>query len=87
MTSPSIFYSFLLATFLGSAFHFWKGGRGGRYLLILILSWIGFYLGHLLGSSWDIQFLMIGPIFGGFGALGSLVFIFLGNWISQLDQS
>ncbi len=56
-------------------------------MLILIMSWIGFYLGHLLGSSWDIQFLMIGPIFGGFGALGSLVFIFLGNWISQLDQS
>jgi len=53
---------------------------------MMILSWIGFYLGHLLGTSRDIQFLMIGPIFGGFGVLGSLLFLFLGNWISQLDE-
>jgi len=86
MTGPNIFYGFLLASFLGSAFHFWKGGSGGKLLLMMILSWVGFYLGHLLGTSWDIQFLMIGPIFGGFGGLGSLVFLFLGNWISQLDE-
>ncbi|MGB2962916.1 MAG: hypothetical protein WBB69_02925 [Anaerolineales bacterium] len=86
MTVPAIFYSFLLASFLGSAFHLWKGGGGGRYLLMLILSWAGFFLGHLLGSYWDIQFLMIGPVFGGFGVLGSLLFLFLGNWFSQLDS-
>jgi len=87
MTVPTIFYSFLLASFLGSLFHFWKGGSGGKFLLMMILSWVGFYLGHLVGSSGNIQFLMIGPVFGGFGALGSLLFLFLGNWISQLDES
>ncbi len=86
MTAPTIFYSFLLASFLGSAFHFWKGGSGGKFLLMLILSWVGFYLGHQLGSSWDIQFLMIGPVFGGFGVVGSLLFLFLGNWVNQLDK-
>ena len=85
MTVPAIIYSFLLASFLGSIFHLWKGGGGGRYLLMLILSWGGFVLGHLLGSSWDIQFLMIGPVYGGFGILGSLLLLFLGNWFSQLD--
>jgi hypothetical protein len=87
MLTPAIVYSFLLASFLGSAFHFWKGGGGGRYLMMLILSWVGFILGHILGSSWDIRFLMIGPIFGGFGVLGSLLFLFLGNWFSQLDTT
>jgi hypothetical protein len=87
MTIPSIFYSFLVASFLGSAFHFWKGGGGGRFLLMMILSWIGFYLGHLAGASWDVQILMIGPVYGGFGVLGSLLVLILGNWISQLDDS
>ena len=87
MTAPAIFYSFLLATFLGSIFHFWKGGGGGRLLFLLILSWLGFYLGHLAGSYWNIQILRIGPVQGGFGALGSIILLFLGNWFTQLDKS
>ena len=87
MTAPALFYSFLLATFLGSAFHLWKGGGGGRFVFMLILSWTGFTLGHLLGSSSQFQFFLIGPISGGFGVLGSLLFLIAGNWISHLDQS
>ena len=87
MTAPAFIYSFLVATFLGSAFHFLKGGSGGRYILLLILSWTGFIVGHLLGSTWEIKFLMIGPVSGGFGALGSILFLLVGNWFSQLDQS
>lgn len=86
MTIPAFIFSFLLASFLGAAFHFWKGGGGGRLLLNLVLSWIGFYLGSWMGSSWEISILMIGPVSGGFGALGSLVFLFIGNWIIQLDS-
>jgi len=67
MTTPAFIYSFLVATFLGSAFHFLKGGGGGRFVLLLILSWAGFIVGHLLGSIWGIDFLMIGPVSGGFG--------------------
>jgi len=87
MTTPAFIYSFLLATFLGSAFHFWKGGGAGRFILMLILSWAGFILGHLLGSSWEIDFLMIGPVSGGLGAVGSILFLIIGNWFSRLDQS
>jgi hypothetical protein len=87
MTGPAIFYSFILATLLGSAFHFIKGGDGGRFLLMLLLSWIGFILGHALGSAWGFNFLMIGPISGGTGTAGSLLFLVIGNWFSRLDQS
>lgn len=85
MTAPAFIFSFLLATLLGTGFHFWKGGGGGRLLLMLLLSWGGFFLGHRLGSRWGIDFLMIGPVQGGLGALGSLIFLMIGNWISQLD--
>jgi hypothetical protein len=77
----------LLATFLGSVFHLWKGGGGGRLLFLLALSWLGFYLGHLAGNIWNIQFLRIGPIQGGFGSLGSILLLVLGNWFTQLDKS
>lgn len=86
MTPPSLIFSFLLATLLGAAFHFWKGGGGGRLLLNLILSWGGFILGNWIARNWGFSFLMIGPVSGGFGSLGSLVLLFIGNWIIQLDS-
>ena len=86
MTAPAFVYSFLLATLLGAAFHFWKGGSGTRLLLMLVLSWGGFFLGHKLGNYWGVKFLMIGPIQGGFGVLGSLIIMFFVNWLSQLDN-
>lgn len=86
MTAPAVIYSFLLATLVGAAFHFWKGGSGWRLLLMLILSWVGFFLGHKLGTYWDIKILMIGPVQGGFGVLGSLITLFFANWLSQLDS-
>lgn len=85
MTAPAFIFSFLLATMFGSAFHFWKGGGGGRLVFSLLLAWGGFYLGHRLGMASGMKFLMIGPVYGGFGVLGSLVFLFLGYWILQLD--
>ncbi len=87
MTIPALVYSFLLASLLGSVFHFLKGGGGRKLLLALILAWFGFYLGHLLGSSWDFEILMIGPIFGGIGVLGSILLLLIGNFVSQLDES
>jgi hypothetical protein len=86
MITPAFMFSFLVASFLGAAFHFWKGGGGGRLILYLILSYIGFFLGNWLGTSREISFLMIGHISGGFGALGSLILLFLSSWIIQLDE-
>jgi hypothetical protein len=86
MITPASVFSFFVATFLGAAFHFWKGGSGGRLILYLVISWIGFMIGNWLGTSRDIPFLMIGPISGGFGSLGSLVLLFFTSWIIQLDE-
>ena len=87
MTAPAFFFSLLLATMIGALYHFWRGGSGSRLVLMLILAWIGFFLGNLIASSLEIDFLMIGPISGGFGSLGSLLLLILGNWFSSLDQS
>ena len=86
MNSAAVIYGFLIATFLGAAFHFWKGGGGGRLVINMILSWLGFFLGNWIGTSQGLSFLMIGPISGGFGVLGSLILLFISNWIIQLDS-
>ena len=85
MNPPAIFFSILVASFVGAAFHFWKGGGGGRLILNLILSWTGFFVGSWVGTSQNLLFLMIGPFSGGFGVLGSLILLFFSNWIIKLD--
>ncbi|MFO8037446.1 MAG: hypothetical protein R6U57_12550 [Anaerolineales bacterium] len=87
MTSPALFFSFLLASLFGSGFHFWKGDGGEKLFLYLFLSWLGFALGHLFAEYIDFSLLMIGPISAGFGSIGSLFFLFLGHWTSrQLEE-
>ena len=87
MTAPAFIFSALLATLIGALFHFWKGGSGSRLVMMLILSWIGFFLGYLIAKSTGIEFLMIGPISGGLGSIGSFLLLLLGNFFSRLDQS
>jgi hypothetical protein len=49
MTLPALVFGFVVSTFYGIVFHLWKNGGLGRLLLYVILSWIGFLLGHLVG--------------------------------------
>lgn len=87
MTTPALFYSFLLSSLFGTGFHFWKGGGGGKLLLYLLLSWIGFAGGHLLAAYSGFSLLTLGPIFAGMGSLGSLIMILVGHWTSrQLEE-
>jgi len=83
MTTPALFFSFLLASLYGSIFHFWKSGGGGKFFLYLVLSWTGFALGHLFAAYFDYSFLRIGPIRAGFSSLSSILLLFTGHWISR----
>lgn len=83
MTTPALFYSFLLASLYGTAFHFWKGGGGGKFFLYLILSWIGFAAGHLLAEYGGVSLFHVGPISAGLGTIGSLLLLFIGHWTSR----
>lgn len=87
MTTPALFYSFLISSLFGTGFHFWKGGGAGRLFLYLLLSWMGFAGGHLLAANAGVSFFTIGPIFAGMGSLGSIFMILIGHWTSrQLEE-
>ncbi|HMN59017.1 MAG TPA: hypothetical protein PJ988_01560 [Anaerolinea sp.] len=82
MTIPAVLFGFLVSTFLGAAFHLWKNGGLGRLVLYLLLAWIGFWGGHIMGSQLGWTFFGIGPLNFGMALFGSALFLGLGYWFS-----
>lgn len=85
MTFPSFLFGLLISTLYGAAFHLWRGGSLSHLLFYLILGWIGFWGGHLLGSWLGWTFAAVGPLNLGLATLGSLVVLLVGNWLSQVE--
>lgn len=84
MTIPSLIFAFLIASLYGALYHLIRGGRLGRLLLFLILGWIGFALGHLVGIWQGWLLFPLGELNLGLSSLGSLVFLLTGDWISRI---
>jgi hypothetical protein len=84
MTLPAFLFGFLISTLIGASFHLWFGGGPGRLFFYEILSWIGFWVGHYLGSLISWRFWDVGPIKLGFAIIGGLLFLFVGKWLSDV---
>ena len=85
MTLPSLLFGFLISSLYGAAFHLWRGGGAGRLLLYLLLAWIGFWGGHLLGNALGWTFLSLGPLRLGTATLGAAVALGIGYWLSLVE--
>jgi hypothetical protein len=83
MTLPALLFGFLLSTAYGALFHFWKGGGAGRLLIYLALAWIGFALGQYVGEFFNLSVARLGPLHIGLATLFSLVFLFVGDWLTR----
>ena len=86
MTLPAFLLGFIISTLYGAAFHFWRGGKAGRLLLYLILSWVGFWFGHFLAVRLGLAFGSIGPLHLGLATVGSVVFLVVGYWLSLAER-
>jgi hypothetical protein len=85
MTFPAFLFGFLLAALYGAAFHFWRAELMKKLPLLLLFSEVGFWAGHFLAASLGWTFIQIGPLNAGLGTLGSAVFLFVGDWLSQVE--
>lgn len=85
MTLPAVIFSFFVAAMMGSLLHLWRGGSLFRLVLYLVLSWIGFFGGHLIAEALSIHFIDVGTIHLGMGLVGSLLLLGLGYWLSLVD--
>jgi hypothetical protein len=85
MHFPAILFGTLVACLIGAGFHLWKDGALVRLLLDLILSLLGFWVGHLLGVFIGLGFWIFGPLYLGSGILGSVLFLGVGHWLSLVQ--
>jgi len=85
VTIPSLLLGFIISTLLGLGFHIWKGGGAGRLLLYLLMSWIGFGIGHYIAEQLNWNFASIGPLHIGLASMGSLMCLFFGHWLSLVE--
>jgi uncharacterized membrane protein YeaQ/YmgE (transglycosylase-associated protein family) len=85
MSIPTLLLGIILSTLYGALFHLWRGGSAGRLLLYLLLAWIGFWLGQLIGNLFNVSFDMLGQLHLLFATLGSLIFLAIGYWLSLVQ--
>ena len=85
MTFPALIFGVLLSSVYGTAFHFWKGGGLGKLVLFVLLAWVGFWSGQILGAQLGWRFASIGPLNTGMATLGSALVLFVGEWLSRVE--
>jgi len=85
MTIPAVLFGIFLSTLYGALFHFWRGGDTKRLILYLVLSWVGFWAGQLLGTAMGWVFAEVGSLNLGMATLGSAIFLGVGYWLSLVE--
>ncbi len=85
MTLPAFIFGIFVAILMGGIFHFWRGGNLGRLLLYIILSIVGFWIGHIVAAVFGWSLVDVGPLHLGMGVFGSLVTLGFGYWLSLIQ--
>ena len=62
MPTPTLILAIILATLHGAVFHFIIGGSFRRLVFILLVSWAGFGVGHIIGVLFGINALTVGTL-------------------------
>lgn len=83
MTLPSLLFALLIALLYGALYHLLRGGGFWRLIFFLVLSVLGFAAGHLVGLWRGWIFLPLGSLNLGMSTIGSILFLFLGDWLSR----
>ncbi|MFN8385366.1 MAG: hypothetical protein U0V48_01685 [Anaerolineales bacterium] len=85
MTLPSLLFALLIALLIGSLYHLIRGGKFLRLLFYLVLSVLGFAVGHLVGLWQGWTLFPLGSINVGMSSLGSLIILVIGDWLSRIE--
>jgi hypothetical protein len=87
MNIPSIILGFAISTLFGAVFHLLRGGNLGRLILYIILAWIGFWSGHLIGDRIDWNFGKLGQLHLGMAGIGTIFTLLIGYWLSLVEKT
>lgn len=84
MTLPTLLFALLIAVLYGALYHLIRGGGFWRMILYLVLSTIGFALGHLVALWREWGFLPLGSLNLGMASIGSIIILVIGDWLSRV---
>lgn len=84
MTIPSLLFALLIALLLGALYHFIRNGGAGHLAIYLIMSLLGYAVGHLVGSWQGWVLFPVGLLNLGMEIAGALVFLALADWLIHL---
>jgi hypothetical protein len=87
MTIPSILLGSIIALLMGALFHLWRGGGFIQLVVYLAAALIGFWVGHGIGDSLDLEFLSYGPLHLGLALIGGIAFLGLAYWLSLTQDT
>jgi len=87
MNSATSIFGLVIATLIGALFHLWKDGGFWRLVLYLIASIIGFFVGHWVAGGFNLNLFNVGGLRLLGAVAGSILTLFLINWLSQGSQT
>lgn len=87
MHLPIILFGLTAAFLIGALYHSVRGGGGWRFLLNLLLSALGLALGQVVGWWFGFILYTIGDLDIALGAIGSLLILVLGDWLSHINPA
>jgi hypothetical protein len=85
-TASGLILGFLLATAYGAGFHLLLGGPARRIILYLLVAWVGFALGHIVGDLLNLTLLRLGVLQLFSASVGSWLAL-IGSWWLAGDSS
>jgi len=85
MTLPSIILGLIISLLIGALFHLWRDGGLRRLIYYLALSVVGFACGQWIGVWRNWILFPLGPLDLGVAALGSIIFLGVGYWLSLVE--
>lgn len=86
MTLPTLLFALLVALLYGTLYHLLRGGGFWRLFLYLVLSVLGFAVGHLVGLWRGWVFFPLGSLNLGMSTVGSIIVLVIGDWLSQFES-
>lgn len=85
MTLVAVFFGCLIAIIPACLVLFVFGGNFKKLIVLVIFSWVGFWLGHLLALWRGWNFITMGPIKFGTAIIFSILFSILGSWLNNFQ--
>ena len=84
---PGILLAIFTSTLIGLGGHLWRGGSLFRMIASIVFSWVGFFLGQLVGSKWQSSFFVVGWLQMGWGIIFSIIAVIVGAWLMNIKVS